>query len=245
MKNYITFLALCLISFGMKAFAQNNEVSVDARCFEVDAKNDFVQDVVTLRSGREFADAAISINLTNTVSIYSMTFDLELPKGVGYVNTFKYGERIPTAEDQDKVGGENWVLYHGDKYNNFILTGLGEIGTEGEILQLNLKVSNQLPSGTYPIRLKSFRTFGGRDFLDDHKVGDVVAYLTVKQRGNPSFFLGNAYNSDEVLDLKDPYAATDMILGKTKPNSESDVNWDGNCTIGDLVRIIEMIKNQK
>lgn len=244
MKNYLTLLALCLLSLGTQAFAQNNEIVVEANCFEIDAKSNFSQEVVVLRSTRDYAEAAISIKLTNIVTVYSITFDLELPRGVEYVKNFKYGERIPYTKLGEKAKDGDWVLYHGDKYNNFILTGLGEIGSEGEILQLNLKVKTDMPTGRYPIRLKSFRTFGGYDFLDDHKVGDIVAYLEVDNNKGKSYFQGNAYNKDRVLDVKDPAAAADMILKKETPNNESDVNWDGQTTIVDLVNIIELVKKQ-
>lgn len=243
MKKFITIFTFCLAAFALNTFAQNPDFEYNANCFQVNTKYDKTNDVVSVSNNRG-ASAAMSIQLTNSVNVYSIYFELELPRGVVYADKYKFGDRIPHQNTDTNAGNNYWFLKYGSTYNNYLMTGNYNIGHEGEIVQLIFTVEKGMPSGKYPIRIKEFNMYSNPKCTDEHILADKVVYLEIKNSSN-SCFLGNAHNVDAVLTKEDPLDAADMILGKKAMVKEADVNWDANCTIGDLVQIIEMTKNQK
>lgn len=237
MKRYFTFLLLYIAMCGLHAFAQSpNLVFTVTPSQEVYETDDTFAESVFL-----------SLGLVNeNVSIKGVQFKLDPVKGFdanGYPKA-KLGERVPTRGKLTDLESGGWACMHSASSPVFLLNGQSELrGTEGEILRIELLIDKQQPSGVYPITFREIKISDENGTIIKY-IDKITVNVTIKS-WDATNFLGNAHNADKVLDVKDPNDAAAMILGRMTPNKEIDVNWDGNCTIGDLVRIIDMTKNQK
>lgn len=235
MKRYFAFFLLYIVAFGSLSNAQtsNVEFTVSPTKSEYELGGLFPEPLF------------LSVGLVNeNVSVKGIQFKYDPVKGFDFPGypKLKLGARVEERTSQDDLSG--WGYKHAVGSPVIILQGLSELqGTKGEVLRIELRVDETLPSGVYPMVFREIKISDENGNIIKY-IDKVTTSVTVKGE-NAKSFLGNAHNTDKVLDVQDPNDAASMILGKIEPNKEVDVNWDGECTIGDLVQIIEMTKNQK
>ena len=184
--------------------------------------------------GNKGTQVTLPIALKNKHQITGFQFDLYLPDGVTIATNDRGKMIINTTSRMD---GSYTVT--GNQWNGFVrivgYSGDSEAftGSEGDILNITLDISNSIADGDYTIRLKDI-VLSDVNNTEYHPV-DVGAMISVS-----SYTLGDVDNSGAV-NINDVVCIINYILNRTNGTfieDAADVDFSGTININDVVTLI-------
>lgn len=187
----------------------------------------------------------LSVKLKNNVDIQGYQFDLYLPQGIS-VATDENGKALATlsrarmTDDQNNSFGFNFQTDGALRVLDYFTDRTAFSGTDGEVAQIILNVTDSLKAGDYPVVLKKVTVTSTAEKGYDTK--ELKSTITVKD-----YKLGDV-NNDGIFNVLDVTATNNYILG-LNPESfikdAADVNKDGEVNVTDLIIMNNRIADGK
>lgn len=176
-------------------------------------------------------NTTLPICMKNSESITALQFEASLPNGV----------TISKCQLTDRKGDDHAASYRklaNGNYQVTVFSGSKVVfsGTEGTVLNLTLKVDENMTAGDYPISLKNIElTTAATKAINP---ADVTAKFTVSD-----VMIADVDRNGKVS-ITDAVAVVSHILGEDIDGfvaAAADVDGNGRITITDAVAIVDMI----
>ena len=186
--------------------------------------------------------ATLSICMKNTAAICGFQFDLYLPEGITAVKS-NNGKIKATLSDGRREADDEHTLACSEQEDGSIRFLSGSLyeetftGNDGEVLTLQVAVSEEMEDGDYPLLLKNIKLTES-DISKYYEVGQVTSMLTVI-----SYTLGDI-NGDGKVDVSDYIGIANRILNIPQEGfneAAADVNEDGVIDVSDYVGVANII----
>lgn len=186
----------------------------------------------------------LSVKMKNTLDVVGLQFDLYLPDGLTFVKdengdvemTLSTGRT--TAKRTDlfnsviRADGSLRVLAASTKTYSFS-------GNDGEIIQIKVKVADNMKNGDYPIIFKNVE-------LSSTKAKERQSY--VKSTVSISSYKMGDVDNDGTVTVSDVVFTSSYILdGNPSPfiKAAADIDGDGEITVSDVVQICTLILHEE
>ncbi len=186
----------------------------------------------------------LSVKMKNTLDVVGLQFDLYLPDGLTFVKdengdvemTLSTGRT--TAKRTDlfnsviRADGSLRVLAASTKTYSFS-------GNDGEIIQIKVKVADNMKNGDYPIIFKNVE-------LSSTKAKERQSF--VKSTVSISSYKMGDVDNDGTVTVSDVVFTSSYILdGNPSPfiKAAADIDGDGEITVSDVVQICTLILHEE
>jgi hypothetical protein len=213
---------------------------------EVDTDTDLSQiaNTVYINHVEVFAgtETTLSIRMKNTAAIRGFQFDLYLPEGVTAVKSSK--GKIQAALNRNRLEADDEHTLTCNEQEDGSIRFLCSsqyaetfTGNDGEVITLQITVSENMTDGDYPVYLKNIK-LSENDTNHYYKIEQVKSTITVN-----SYMIGDV-TGDGVVDVSDYIGVANNILGipQTGFNEKAgDVNNDGEIDVSDYIGVANII----
>lgn len=188
------------------------------------------------------SDFNLSIKMKNEVEISSFQFDIILPDGISFVNDENGNPNIELIEERStsrrhivsskmQDNGILRVICFSAQNNVFT-------GNDGDVLNMPLTISDDMPLGKYQIGLSNIRLATAE--LSEFVVPEVKTTIEITERWK----LGDV-NDDGVIDIIDVTALVNLVINSNNDYNynrrAADVNGDGVIDVIDVTALINII----
>lgn len=186
--------------------------------------------------------ATLSLQMKNTAAICGFQFDLYLPQGVTAVKNAN-GRIKPALSDGRRAEDDKHTLTAEEQADGAIRFLCGSqynetfTGKDGEILTLQISLSEDMADGDYPVFLKNMR-LSEMDIDKYYDTERVKTTLTVS-----SYIIGDI-NGDGTVNVSDYIGIANHILGMTPAGfieKAADVNGDNIVNVSDYIGVANII----
>ena len=197
---------------------------------------DQTDNVLTISNikGNKNTQVVLPIALTNKHQITGLQFDLYIPDGVTVATKTNGKMKIETTSRMDGNYSISSNTMDGFvRVLGYSADGDAFTGSEGDILNITLDISNTIADGDYTIRIADI-VLSDVNSTEFHP-NDAGAILTVK-----SYTLGDVDNSG-AININDVVCIINYILNKTTGTfieDAADVDGNGSININDVVTLI-------
>ncbi len=183
----------------------------------------------------------LSVKMKNNVEVQGFGFDLYLPKGVSVAKDKDGFNLVTLSNERTTEKKTNYfdsnIMEDGALRVLASSTGGYTIsGTDGEIVQVVVNISEDMEEGDYPIVLREIA------LSDNNSQGYETAY--VKSTLTLSAYTLGDVNGDSKINVIDFTAIANYILGKTPTDfieKAADVSGDGKVNVVDLTAVANII----
>lgn len=185
---------------------------------------------------------SLSIQMKNSAEIRAFQFDLYFPEGVNVVKNSKgriQGSlspgRLPDDDEhtltisEQPDGGIRFLC--GSQYDETFT------GTDGEIITLNIQISNELADGEYPIVLSNVK-LTETDISKFYETAYLKSTLTI------SSYIPGDINGDGKVDVSDYIGVANYIINDVPSgfiHNAADVDSNGIIDVSDYIGIANLI----
>ena len=181
--------------------------------------------------------AEIDINLKNAQAATAYIFDLELPEGIT-VATNSSGKYVDVQSNRH-VNHSPKINYRGNNTYSLSTLSLDSenlAGNDGTIRKLILDIADNMPEGTYAVRIKkaSYAKLNGALV----KLQNTTSSVSVED-----YIMGDV-NGNGHVDIGDAVSVVNYLVGKESQNfmkKAADTNKNGQVDIGDAVGIVNFL----
>ena len=191
--------------------------------------------------GRIGSQQTLSVKMKNTAEIQGFGFDLYLPEGVTVAKDEDGFNRVTLSTERTTEKKTNYfdsnIMADGALRVLASSTGGYTIsGTDGEIVQVVVNISETMEEGDYPVILKEIA------LSDNNSQGYETAY--VKSTLTVSSYTPGDVDGNGKINVVDFTAIANYILGKAPAGfieKAADVNGDGKANVVDLTAVANII----
>lgn len=183
----------------------------------------------------------LSVRMKNSVEVQGFGFDLYLPDGVAVAKDEDGFNLVSLSTERTTEKKTNYfdsnIMENGALRVLASSTGGYTIsGTDGEIVQIVVNISDDMEEGDYPIILREIA------LSDKNSHGYETAY--VKSTLTLTAYIPGDVNGDGKINVVDFTAIANYILGKSPTGfveRAADVNGDGKVNVVDLTAVANII----
>ena len=185
----------------------------------------------------------LSVKMKNTLDVVGLQFDLYLPDGMTFVKdqdgevemTLSSGRTTARRTDLFKsvIRSDGSLRVLAASTMTYPFTG-----NDGEIIQIKVKVSDDMQNGDYPIIFRNVE-------LSSTKAKERQSYVK-STVSISSYKLGDVDNDGSVTVSDVVFTSSYILDGNPSPfnKAAADIDGDGEVTVSDVVQICTIILNE-